>query len=59
MFLEDLESEVALVWSSAMRIVLLLQRGLLLLDVNGINHAEEVSVNLAERDQIPARELLG
>ena len=44
---------------SAMRVVLLLERGLLLLDVDGINHTEEVSINLTERDQIPAGELLG
>ena len=59
MFLEDLKSEVALMRGSAMRVVLLLERGLLLLDVDGINHTEEVSVNLTERDQIPAGELLG
>ena len=59
MFLEDLESEIAHVRRGAMRVVLFLECGLLLLDVEGVNHAEEVCVNLTERDQIPAGELLG
>jgi len=58
-FLEHLESEVAQVWSRAMRVVLLLERSLLLLDVDCVDHTEEVGVNLTERDQIPTGELLG
>lgn len=56
-FLEYLESEVALIWLSAWLVLLRLSWCLFLLDVNGVDHAEEVGVHFTECDQILAGQL--